>query len=63
MSLVYFRNWVGEKIDKKNFEYDKGDQPLVDFFNKRVEDFIEQRRKKTNKNNSNVVRFETYNLN
>lgn len=43
MSLVYFRNWEGEKIDEKNFEYDKGDQPLVDFFNKRVEEFIEQR--------------------
>lgn len=38
--LVYFRNWNGEKIDK-DFEYEKRDKPLADFFNKRAKSCIE----------------------
>lgn len=31
--LIYFKNWHGEKIDKKTFRYEDKDQPLVDFLN------------------------------
>jgi len=43
MSLVYFRNWEGEKIKEGVFEYGENDQPLVDFLNKKAEKFIRQR--------------------
>lgn len=40
--LVRFRDWDGEKIGDE-FGFDKRDKPLIDFFNKRAEKFIDGR--------------------
>lgn len=41
--LIYFRDWKGEKIESKSFEFNEGDEPLVDFFNDQVKDCVEGR--------------------
>lgn len=41
--LIYFRNWNGEKIDKETFQYEKQDQPLVNFFNNQASSLVKGR--------------------